>query len=71
MKKVLSIIVAIFCCFFLVAAAVGSVSIDDVDCPCGCGMKAIGCLCGAAVQALQAAGFTNEDIENYLNSHGG
>jgi len=67
--KIFTVIALIFCCFFLVATAVGGVNIDDVDCPCGCGMKAIECLCGAAVQALLDAGFTNEDIEKYLTSH--
>ncbi len=46
---------------------IASVAITDVDCPCGnCDMKAIGCLCGAAVEALKEAGFSAEDIEKYL-----
>lgn len=72
MKKILSIVVLIFCCFFLVSTGIsGAVNIDEVDCPCGCGMKAITCLCGKAVETLIDAGFTVEDIEKYLNSHAG
>jgi len=66
MKGILSIIALVLCCFFLVTAVGGAVSIDEVDCTCGCGMKAIGCLCGSAVKALHDAGFTDEDIQKYL-----
>jgi hypothetical protein len=70
MKRILSIIAVIFCCLFLVTAGSSAVAIDDVDCPCGCGMKAIGCLCGDAIKALMDAGFTAEDIEKHLSSSG-
>jgi len=71
MKRILSIIAVVFCCFFLVAAVGSAVSIDAVDCPCGCGMKAIDCSCGASIQALHDAGFTDENIKTYLETHGG
>lgn len=47
---------------------VASVSIEDVECTCGCGGKAIECLCGTAIKALNDAGFSMEDIEEYLKN---
>ncbi len=48
---------------------VASVSIEDVECTCGCGGKAIECMCGTARQALKEAGFSMEDIEKYLENN--
>lgn len=46
----------------------GALSIEEVDCPCGCGMKAIDCLCGSAINELKKHGFNKDDIEKYFNS---
>lgn len=69
--KIFTIIALIFCCLFLFTTAVSAVNIADVDCPCGaCNSKAIMCLCGSAIKALHEAGFTDDDIQKYLNSQG-
>ena len=43
-----------------------NVDIGDVDCTCGCGQKAIECLCENSIEDLRKAGFSMEDIAKYL-----
>lgn len=45
-----------------------AVSIEEVDCPCGCGMKAVKCMCGSALNELEKHGFDNDDIKRYRNT---
>ncbi len=47
---------------------ISNLSIEEVICPCGCGMKAIDCLCGAAINELKKHGFDKDDIEKYFNN---
>lgn len=53
---------------------IAKVNIADVECTCGCTDsngnpgKAIDCLCGTAVEELKKAGFSIEEIEDYINS---
>jgi hypothetical protein len=68
LKKLLVGFMMIALLFAGVAMAGG---IEDVDCPCGCGMKAIDCLCASAIKALHEAGFTDADIKNYVEHQGG
>ncbi len=48
--------------------AMGALSIEEVDCPCGCGEKAIDCLCGNALNELEKHGFDEDDIKRYRNT---
>ncbi len=45
---------------------IGGISIEEVDCSCGCGEKAVKCMCGTARNELKKHGFDNDDIEKYL-----
>jgi len=45
-------------------------AITDVICTCGCGMKAIDCGCVSAFEALKKAGYSMEDIEEYIKGKG-